>query len=77
MGGTGMAGKGPRIVDVLGEIAHELRVANTLAALRMGATGLEHDPGDRVKTEVTRARVARMNRLRANARVGLGIEEGS
>lgn len=74
--------KGRRLVDavddatvVLQAILAELRLANQLDALKLGASPLDHDPGDRAKTDTSRARIARQNRLRATIRQGLGLEE--
>ncbi|UGS27601.1 hypothetical protein K8F61_05275 [Microbacterium resistens] len=64
-----------RIVDAIDDLTAELRLANQIEALRLGASGLDHDKGDRAKTDATRARVARMNALRADIRARLGIEE--
>lgn len=66
---------GPRIVDVLADIARELRLSNQLAALRLGSTELEHDKGVRATTPTTLARVARKNALRAEVRSALGLED--
>ena len=79
MKGKAMAGntKGPRITDVLAEIARELWLANRLHALQLGATVLEHDKGDRAKTAETRARVARRNALRAEVRAALGLDDNN
>ncbi len=74
MAGTGKA-KGPRIVDVLAEIARELWLANRLHALRLGASVLEHDPGTRATTKTAKERIARRNALRADVRAALGLEE--
>lgn len=69
--------KGPRIVDVLAEIARELRLANRLQALQLGASVLEHDKGDRAKTADARARVAHRNTLRAEVRAELGMNDNN
>lgn len=66
--------KGRRIVDALDDIAAEMRLANRMQALQLGASALDHDPGSRATTDVARERVARMNRLRAEIRAGLGLE---
>lgn len=74
--GTGMGQtKNRRIVDAIDDLTAELRTRNAIAALQMGAAALDHDPGDRAKTDATKARVARQNRLRAIVRAGIGIEE--
>lgn len=67
-------GKGRRIVDAVDDLAAELRLGNQIEALRLGASALDEDKGDRAKTDVAKARVARMNRLRADIRAGLGVE---
>lgn len=66
--------KARRIVDAIDDVTAELRLANRLTALQLGASALDHDPGSRATTDVTRERVARMNRLRAEIRAGLGLE---
>lgn len=68
-----MAG-GRRIVDAIDDLRTELRTANKLAALRMGTTDLDEDPGHRAKDSAAKARVARRNRLRAEVREALGLE---
>lgn len=80
MKGKAMAGnnnKGPRIVDALVEIARELRLANRLHALQLGASVLEHDKGTRANTTEARARVARRNALRAEVRAALGLDDNN
>lgn len=69
--------KGRRIVDAIDELTAQLRLANQIDALRLGATALDHDKGTRATNDASKARVARMNTLRAEIRAGLGIEEGS
>lgn len=69
-----MATNGRRIVDAIDEVLAELRLGNQIEALRLGASALDEDKGDRAKTDVAKARVARMNKLRADIRTGLGIE---
>jgi hypothetical protein len=69
--------KGRRIVDAIDELTAQLRLANQIDALRLGATALDHDKGTRATNDASKARVARMNTLRAEIRTGLGIEEGS
>ena len=66
--------KGRRIVDAIDDMTAQLRLSNQLTALRLGASALDHDPGNRATTDVARERVARMNRLRAEIRAGLGLE---
>lgn len=74
-----MAGntKGPRIVDLLAELVAELRLANRLQALKLGAAALEHDKGARATTDAARARLDRRNALRAEVRRALGLEDGA
>lgn len=66
---------GRRIVDAIDDLAAQLRLSNQIEALKLGASALEHDDGKRATTDVARARIARMNRLRAGIRAGLGLEE--
>ena len=66
--------KGRRIVDAIDEVLAELRLANQIGALRLGAAALDHDKGTRATNDTSKARVARMNALRAKIRTGLGIE---
>lgn len=66
--------KARRIVDAIDDMTAQLRLSNQLAALQLGASALDHDPGSRATTDVARERVSRMNRLRAGIRVGLGLE---
>lgn len=66
--------KGRRIVDALDDVLAELRLANRIEVLKLGGAALDHDKGDRAKTDVAKARVARQNILRAEIRAGLGIE---
>ncbi|GGH34029.1 hypothetical protein [Microbacterium album] len=66
--------KGRRMVDAIDDVAAELRLANRIAVLKLGASALDHDPGSRATTDVARERVARMNRLRAEIRAGLGLD---
>lgn len=66
--------KGRRIVDAIDEVVAELRLANRIEVLRMPAAALEDDKGERNKTEAAKARTARMNKIRAEIRAGLGIE---
>ena len=75
-------GKGRRLIDavddsrvVLEALLAELRLANQLEALKLGASALDHDKGDRAKADSSKARVARQNGLRAAIRAGLGLEE--
>lgn len=67
--------KGRRIVDALDDLTAEVRLANQIEALRLGASALDHDKGVRVTNDTSKARVQRMNMLRAGIRAGLGIEE--
>lgn len=69
--------KGRRIVDAIDELTAQLRLANQIEALRLGAAALDHDKGTRATNDASKARVARMNTLRSQIRAGLGIEEGS
>ena len=70
------ASKGRRLVDAVDDVARELRTANALAALALGASALEHDTkGEQSPTASTAARAVTRNALRKEARVGLGIEE--
>lgn len=71
-----MAGKGNyrRIVDAVDDLAREVRVANAIAALRLGSAALDEDPGVRATTSTAKARVARANELRARVRDGLGVQ---
>ena len=64
-----------RIVDALDDLTAELRLANQIEALRMGASGLDHDKGARATNDASRARVARANKLRAAIRAGIGTDE--
>lgn len=66
--------KGRRIVDALDEILAEIRLSNRIEVLRMSASALDDDRGERNKTEAAKARTARQNKLRAEIRAGLGIE---
>lgn len=63
------------IVDALDDLTGELRLANRLRLLSMPAGVLEHDKGTKATTDVTRARVTRHNRLRAEVRAALGISD--
>jgi hypothetical protein len=69
--------KGRRIVDAIDDLTAQLRLANQIEALRLGASALDHDKGVRATTETAIARVARANGLRAEIRRGLGIEEAN
>lgn len=69
--------KGRRIVDAIDDLTGQLRLANQIDALRLGAAALDYDKGTRATNDASKARVARMNTLRAQIRAGLGIEEGS
>lgn len=69
--------RGRRIIDAVDEVVAQLRLANQLEALRLGAGALDIVDEISVKTAGPRARVRRMNLLRAAIRVGLGIEEAS
>jgi hypothetical protein len=70
--------RGRRIVDAIDDMTAQLRMSNQIAALRLGAAAMEHDEAKRATTDVAKARVARMNRLRADIRAGLGLDgEGS
>lgn len=71
------ASKNPRIVDVLLVIAAELRLANQIHALRLGSSALDAVDVKTAKTDATRARVRRNNKLRAAIRAGLELEEVS
>lgn len=69
-------GKQRRLIDAVDDVARELRTANALAALTLGASMLDHDEkGLQSQTESTRERTAVRNELRRVAREGLGIEE--
>lgn len=65
------------IVAALDDLTAELRLANQLQALKLGATVLEHDPGTRATTDAAKVRVARRNTLRADVRTALGLEVAS
>lgn len=68
--------KGRRLVDAVDDVVRELRTANALAALALGAAVLEHDEkGEQSPTSSTAARAVRRNALRRVAREGLGIGE--
>lgn len=69
-----MATKTRRIVDALDDLTAEVRIANQIEALRLGASGLDHDEGKRATTPSAIARKDRANALRAEIRRGLGIE---
>lgn len=71
-----MAGttKGPRIVDLLAEIARELWLANRMRALSLPATVLEENSTSRASTPTAKARVAKKNELRAEVRHVLGLD---
>lgn len=69
--------KGPRIVDLLAEIARELRLANRLRALAQGPSAWEHDTTTKATTPTAIARRDQRNALRVEVRAGLGIEEGT
>jgi len=63
-------------LDALDDLVRELRTANALSALALGAAALEHDgKGEASPTPSTAARAVRRNRLRAVVRAGLGGEE--
>lgn len=64
-----------RIVDAIDDLAAQLRLANQIEALRLGAAALDHDKGVRATTDTAKARVARLNTLRADIRAGLGLGE--
>lgn len=66
--------KARRVVDAIDDLTAQLKLQNQIEALRLGGAALDHDKGDRAKTEVAKARVARQNTLRAEIRAGLGIE---
>lgn len=74
-----MAGEKRRTqVDAIDDLTAELRTANALTALQLGAAALEHDAkGEQSPTASTAARAVRRNALRKVAREGLGIEEAS
>lgn len=59
-------------VDAIDDLTAQLRLANQIAVLSMGATALEHETK---VTDASKARVERRNALRAAVRAGLGIEE--
>ncbi len=59
-------------VDAIDDLTAQLRLANQIAVLAMGATALEHETKF---TDASKARVDRRNALRAAVRAGLGIEE--
>ena len=65
--------KGARrtIVDALDDLAAELRLANRLHALRLGAAQLDDEANTSANVQ-TRRRIDRRNRLRAEIRAGLG-----
>lgn len=70
------ASKQRRLIDAVDDVVRELRTANALAALTLGAPALEHDvAGLQSKTESTKARAQVRNELRRVAREGLGLEE--
>lgn len=66
--------KGRRIIDAVDEVVAELRLANQIEALKLGASALDEVDVSKLKTDVARVRAARMNRLRSAIRAGLGIE---
>ncbi len=72
-----MAGntKGPRIVDLLAEIARELWLSNRMRALTLGASVLEHNTTSRAATPEAKARVEKKNELRRKVRVALELED--
>lgn len=70
-----VAVRNKRIVDVIDELTQELRVANQIAALRLGSSALDDVDEKSVKTPVSVKRIRRMNRLRAGIRAGLGVED--
>jgi hypothetical protein len=75
--GTGDMGtntKTRRIVDALDDLTAQLRLANQIAALGLGAAALENDAGARTTTDTAKARLQRRNELRADIRAGLGLE---
>ncbi|MBN9176093.1 MAG: hypothetical protein J0I43_01805 [Microbacterium sp.] len=70
--------KGRRLIDAVDDLVGELRTANALAALTLGAAALDHDTkGEQSPTVSTAERAVTRNTLRKAARVGLGIEEAS
>lgn len=54
-------------------LVEQQRIANTLAALSLGATALEDEPIKADAVDRTRARITRRNALRAAVREGLGL----
>ncbi|WP_336642305.1 DUF4148 domain-containing protein [Microbacterium sp. MMO-56] len=70
------ATKGRRLVDAVDDVVRELRTANALAALALGAAALEHDAkGEASPSESTKARAQVRNELRRVAREGIEIWE--
>ena len=66
-----------RIIDAVDEVVAQLRLANQIEALKLGASALDDVDEKKAQTGVSRRRVRRMNLLRAAVRAGLGIEEES
>lgn len=76
MRGMAQGSKGRRLIDAVDDLVGELRTANALAALTLGAAALEHDTkGEQSPTASTAVRTRVRNVLRRVAREGLGIEE--
>jgi hypothetical protein len=63
--------------QALDAIAHEMRMANLVDVLRLGTSALDDTVIGVKTTPETAARQRRLNRVRAEIRAGLGIEEGS
>lgn len=64
-----------RIVDALDDLTAQLRVSNQIAALKAGASVLQHDVGARASTPTAKARTARRNEVRAEVRAALGLDD--
>lgn len=64
-------------VEAIDDLTAQIRLSNQISALKLGSSALDHDTGARANTAIARARVSRMNTLRADIRAGLGIEEVS
>lgn len=61
-------------VDAIDDLTAQLRLANHIAVLSLGASALEHDSTE-YKNPATQIRADRRNAVRAVVRAGVHIEE--
>lgn len=54
-------------------LAYEQRLANEIATLRLGTSGLDEADLEKVKTPASVVRQGRVNQLRARIKKGLGL----